>query len=133
MGARLSRVDLGVVALGGAVGTLARYGLGQLSFGPGQWPWATFLANLGGSLLLGAAVAVLGPDPAGSRRLGHLLVGAGFCGALTTYSALAVEVDELLRAGAVEIAAVYGGASVVLGIGMFAVGFVLAQRVRPRS
>ncbi|WP_332835221.1 CrcB family protein, partial [Carbonactinospora thermoautotrophica] len=46
---------LGVIAAGGALGALARYGLAvALPHQPGAFPWATFLTNASGCLLLGA-------------------------------------------------------------------------------
>ncbi|GAA1931585.1 fluoride efflux transporter FluC [Nocardioides marmoribigeumensis] len=78
-----------LVALGGAVGASARYLLGHFLDVPGRLPWGTVLANLAGSFVLGL---VVGLDPG---QHGRALVGLGFCGALTTYSAFAVQTHHL--------------------------------------
>ena len=128
----LTAPALGLVAVGGAVGTLARYGLARAWSTPADgWPWATLIANLAGSLVLGlllAALAVRGDDTGGRRRL-RLLLGTGFCGGLTTYSTFAVECAELLRDGRVARALVYAAVSVGLGLLLAAVGLVVGRRL----
>lgn len=96
------------VMLGGAVGTLARAGLVEaLPVTPGAWPWATFAANLLGTLLLGWAVAADRWRP---------LVGTGFCGALTTFSTFQVETFRLAEGGHGALAAAYVGISIAAGL-----------------
>lgn len=84
---------LALVGLGGAVGTLARYLLG------GALPWGSSMGilaiNVAGSFALGLLVSAL----AGRAPRLQLLLGTGFCGGFTTYSALAVGVAELARLG----------------------------------
>lgn len=81
-----------VVAAAGAVGALARSGLGVLlPTADGGVPIATLLANLTGSLLLGLLVARAPADP----RLRPVL-GTGLLGGWTSWSALALETDRLL-------------------------------------
>jgi CrcB protein len=75
------------VVLGAAVGAPLRYVLGHwLDERP---PWGTILVNLAGSFLLGlfSGLALDGALVA--------LLGTGFCGALTTYSAFAVQTHDL--------------------------------------
>jgi CrcB protein len=76
-----------LVALGAAVGAPTRYVSGH--YLDGRWPLGTLLVNVVGSFLLGllAALSLSGDALA--------LLGTGFCGALTTYSALAVRSVEL--------------------------------------
>ncbi|MEV7395775.1 CrcB family protein [Aeromicrobium sp. NPDC092404] len=106
-----------LVAAGGAAGTLARHGVSE-ALGPDRlFPVATFLVNVTGSFALGALLAVLlvRRRPAPSDRL-RLLVGTGFLGGYTTYSALAVETDALLRGDHVALGLAYAVGSVLAGL-----------------
>jgi len=123
-GARL----LVAVWLGGAAGTTVRFALAQgVPSSPGAWPWATLAANLAGCLVLGALLAL----PAGGWR--RPLVGAGFCGALTTFSALPVESIALARDGAPALAVLYAATSVAAGLACVELGARVAARPRPGS
>jgi CrcB protein len=108
-----------LVAIGGVIGTATRYAIAQAEPAhSGSWPWATFIANVAGAFVLGALLEFLGrsgPDR-GWRQRARLLLGTGFCGALTTYSTLAVESDLLVRAHDAGLAGAYLGASVVAGL-----------------
>ncbi len=100
------------VFLGGAAGAVARVALAQgWPPEPGAWPWATFAANVAGAGLLGAVEARTAPS--GPLRG---LLGAGLCGALTTFSALQVELVILLDAGRAALAAGYAAASLAAGL-----------------
>jgi fluoride exporter len=125
------------VAAGGLLGAPARYAVGRWLPTPAHgWPTATFLVNLVGAFLLGLlleALARRGPD-VGGRRVLRLFAGTGFCGALTTYSTLAVEVDLLADADRWATAVAYGLVSVVAGLGTAAAGIAVAGRLhRPRG
>ncbi len=92
----------GLVFLGGALGTLLRYLVGQAGLDADWFPWSTFVVNILGSFLLGALLAVPVPLHAGraaarSTRLeqARLLVGTGILGGFTTYSAFALELAEM--------------------------------------
>ena len=129
---------LAVVAAGGVLGTAVRYGVAEAVPAPaGGWPTATFAVNLVGSVLLGVlleGLARAGAD-SGWRLQVRLLAGTGFCGALTTYSTLAVEVDLLARGSRPALAAGYALASVLLGLAGAAAGIAAAaggHRLRDR-
>ncbi|MGR0159351.1 fluoride efflux transporter FluC [Paenarthrobacter nitroguajacolicus] len=88
---------IGIVAVGGMFGALARYGLGLVIPAPAAWPLPTLIINLSGALALGALLEGLsrrGPD-VGNRRVLRLALGTGFLGAYTTYSTLAVDAVHL--------------------------------------
>ncbi len=108
----------GLVFAGGALGTTARYAVGE-AVGPwGVWPAATFLVNVVGAFLLGVLLEALGrrgPDVGGRQRL-RLLLGAGFLGGFTTYSTLAVDIAGLLRDGHASVGVAYAAGTVVLGL-----------------
>ncbi|MDI9917939.1 CrcB family protein [Rhodococcus sp. IEGM 1379] len=72
---------IGAVAAGGALGTLTRYGLGEL------FPhiWTTLVINVVGSLTLGILAELLVHD-----KGWYLFLGTGFCGGFTTFSLFAV-------------------------------------------
>jgi CrcB protein len=115
--------DGAAVMIGGAAGTLARAGLAEaLPITPGHFPWATFAANIAGTLLLGwLAAAVAG-------GLWRPLVGTGFCGALTTFSTLQVQLVQLADAGHGGLAALYLAVSLATGLAAAALGARLARR-----
>jgi CrcB protein len=107
-----------IVGLGGAFGTLSRYGVDQGVHPDTLFPLATFLVNSTGSFLLGALLAALivHGDDEGHRRTARLLLGTGFLGGYTTYSALAVETDTLLRTDHAALGLAYAVATVVGGL-----------------
>ncbi len=114
-----------LVALGGAVGALARYALTTILPAPQGWPLPTLLINLAGAFALGALLEGLsrsGPD-AGRLRVVRLLVGTGFMGAFTTYSTLALDAVHLFGGARIGAAFLYlaaslfgGAAATILGI-----------------
>ena len=116
-----------LVAVGGAVGATARWAVPDL--GSEHLRPSLMLVNLVGSLVLGIALAL--PAEAGPRRHGllHDAVGIGFCGGLTTFSTLSVEVAQLARDGRAAWGVGYLALSVVLGIGAVLLGAALAGRV----
>jgi fluoride exporter len=112
---RIDRRELAAVYLGGMIGALARVGLAQVApVGTGAWPWATFAANMAGALLLGYFVTRLQErlPPSSYRRP---LLGTGFCGALTTFSTLQLELFGMLDTGRLGLAAAYGSATILGG------------------
>jgi CrcB protein len=112
-----------LVALGAAVGAPLRFFVAHhldridASHPDRNWPRGTLLVNLVGSTVLGFCAA---RSLDGSALA---LVGTGFCGGLTTYSAFAVQVHDAGRLGG----AAYAAASIVLGVAAAALGFVLGQ------
>lgn len=109
---------LGVILLGGMLGTAARAGL-EAAFPAtlGGVPWATFWINISGAFVLGALLELLsatGPD-VGWRRAVRLGAGTGALGGYTTYSTFAVETMTLLGAGSWLTGLGYALGSVTLG------------------
>lgn len=94
-----------LVAGGGFLGAMGRYGLAE--FVPGVFPWGTLAANVGGTFLLSVLLyeAHLADLVSAETRL---LVGTGFCSSFTTYSTFAVETTQLSpQLSAVNVAANY--------------------------
>ncbi len=105
-----------LVALGAAVGAPLRFLAGHHLDGRGPLPWGTLLINVVGSGLLGWFSGLALDE----REWAFL--GVGFCGALTTYSAFAVQAVELgARRGAVYVAL-----TVSTALAACALGFALA-------
>ena len=119
-----------LVAIGGAAGTLARHGIAEALDPDRLFPLATFLVNVTGSFALGALLAVLlvRDHSAPANRL-RLLLGTCFLGGYTTYSALAVETDALLRGDHVALGLTYAAGSVVAGLVAAYAGVAAARAV----
>ncbi len=119
------------IAAGGALGTLARYGVDRAVSGPALgFAWATFAVNIAGSLILGylvISVVERWPPTRYLRPLGAI----GFCGGFTTFSTLVVEVDRLGQHGRVLMAATYLLTSAVAGLAAAALGIGLARGQLP--
>ena len=119
---------LGLVFLGGALGTAAR---SLISSVIPPWiglPVGTFLINVVGAFLLGVlleALALRGPDE-GIRRNLRLFVGTGILGGFTTYSALAVDTDGLLTSNDLAGSIVYAAATILIGALASLAGIALA-------
>lgn len=126
-----------LIGAGGTVGTGLRAVIEEaFAAGPGEWPRATFAANVSGALVLGFLLEFLirtGPD-SGWRRRVRLTLGTGVLGGYTTYSTFAVEVTRLSTNPPHLLGAAYAAATVVLGVLGAAAGYLLAARVthRPR-
>lgn len=118
-----------LVAAGGVVGTLARYGLSVLEpTRTGRWPLGTFGANMLGAFVLGVLLEGLARRGAdrGWRQRSRLLIGTGFCGSLTTFSTFAVEADLLIRDHSSSLALAYLGVSVIGGLLVAGAGIAAA-------
>ena len=127
--ARLSvgQARIAAIMTGGAIGTLARAGLAEaLPHRAGQWPWATFAANLAGAFILGWLLTRLAERTAPSRYW-RLLAGTGFCGALTTFSTFQVETFQFARDGDVALALAYPLTSIAAGMVLAIAGVLLAR------
>lgn len=123
---------LAVVAAGGFAGTVARYQLGLwFPHPPAGWPVTTLTINVAGSFALGLLLSGLADGRNGWRHWLRGAAGTGFLGAFTTYSALAVDTDLLIRAGDFAMAAGYAAGSVVAGLMAAWAGAVAGPRLRP--
>ena len=124
---RIDRGELAAVFAGGFVGAVLRVALLEVvPAGPDEWPWATFAVNVAGALLLGLLVARLQERPASPRYL-RSLIGSGFCGALTTFSTMMLELLKMIDGAHYELAAGYASASVVFGLAAILLSMTLAR------
>ena len=127
---RFDRRELAAIFIGGVVGAIARAELAYaLPRHVDQWPWATFAVNIPGAALLGYATTRLQErlPPSQYRRP---LIGTGFCGALTTFSTLQLELLRMLDAGDVGLALAYAAASIAAGFVAVALTTNLVRRAR---
>ncbi|MEW1809248.1 CrcB family protein [Pseudarthrobacter phenanthrenivorans] len=117
------------VAAGGLIGTELRYGLG-LAFPdlPGSVPWATLGINVSGSFALAALTTMwmARPHTAFWLRAG---IGPGLLGSFTTFSAVILASDQLVRAGAHPVWTAYLGLSLVLGLAAAGAGWRLGRLI----
>ena len=118
-----------LVALGGAAGAAARYGVTQWTSGRWGWdfPWGTLAVNLTGSLAIGVVMTLLlarNAEPAY-----RFLLVSGFLGGYTTFSAFSFEALALFESRRWAAAAVYVGGSVVLGMLATALGLGLGRLI----
>lgn len=120
-----------LVAAGGSVGTLSRYGVTQWLDSGQLFPLDTFAVNVTGSFALGLLLAVLLTRAAEDARPTRLLLGTGFLGGYTTYSAFAVETETLLRDDHLALGLTYALGSVLAGL-VAALAGVAAGRMLAR-
>jgi CrcB protein len=135
---QVHRDELLAVAVGGVVGALARAAITVALPHPERsaWPWATFLTNLLGCLVLGVLL-----DWADNRRVGwkllhprrarlvRPLLASGVLGGFTTFSTFSLETFGLLDTGAAVAGISYAVLSVVLGVALVLVGRGLGSAV----
>lgn len=136
MSAGLVVLTFVLVGLGGGLGALARWGVQiggahliarrGLEHGEKLTPWLTFLVNVAACFVLGVVVARLG-SATGTGGVIYTLLGAGFCGGLSTLSTTAADIVEIVRRGAYSIALAYLMLSVGAGMGALWVGLVIAS------
>ena len=118
------------VAIAGAAGALARYGLDGLISrrAPTSFPWGTFAINVSGSFLLGLLFVVMTerfrPDP-----WLRSAVTIGFLGAYTTFSTLSLETYRLAEDGAYGLALANVLGSVATGLAALYAGVVLGRAI----
>ncbi len=113
-----------LVAAGGAVGSLARYGVGVMA---ARWmgldfPWGTLFVNVLGGLAMGLLAARVGPESVDLR----LALGVGLLGGFTTFSAFSLEVVRLMQHQP-AFAAFYVILSLTLSVGACWMGLSLGR------
>lgn len=120
------------VAVGGACGALARYGLTEVSrrlFPDSLFPWGTAAVNILGCLILGAFVALIRARSNAVSAEAQLLIATGFLGSLTTFSTFSVETLGLMQKGELRLAGLYLAANLILGFAAAEGGAALMTRV----
>ncbi|WP_332659642.1 fluoride efflux transporter CrcB [Brevundimonas sp.] len=116
-----------IVAAGGALGAVARYGVARLVPSTG-WPWATLTTNVVGGLLMGALVGWLAFRGGLHSESLRLFAAMGVLGGFTTFSAFSLETALMIERREFALAAGYVAASVVLSIAALFIGLMVARR-----
>ena len=117
-----------LVAVGGMVGSLARYWIAGAvqEVGGSAFPYGTLVVNLAGSLIIGVVInlslerGVISPET-------RLLLATGFCGGFTTMSTFSYETLALIADGETLRALANVGGSVVGSVGAVWLGLALAR------
>jgi len=120
-----------LVAIGGAIGSVGRYGLGVAAgrWAPNAgWPVGTFAANVIGGLLMGLLVGWLAFRGGAQQEAVRLFAAVGVLGGFTTFSSYSLEAAQMIERRQLGLAACYVVGSVVLAIGALFVGLMIARR-----
>lgn len=130
MSARRHAALLAVIAVGGAIGSLARHSVSIIvgAHSAQDLPWGTLGVNVVGCLAIGVLATML-PIATSNWWLRPLVI-TGVLGGFTTFSAFALETGVLLDAGAQGVAALYVGGTVLAGLLAVHLGRILARRTR---
>lgn len=116
-----------LVAVGGAVGSAARYGVALVGLRFGlQFPIGTLTANVLGCLIIGFISQIAVKNDVLSPEM-RLFLAAGFCGGFTTFSTFMLEITSLLEYHKIVTAALYVGVSAVGGLLAVYAGIWLAK------
>ena len=120
-----------LVAAGGALGSMARYGLGlaatRLAPNAG-WPLGTFAANVLGGLAMGLLVGWLAFKGGVQQETIRLFAAVGVLGGFTTFSSYSLEAVMMIERRDYGLAAAYVVGSVVLAVAALFVGLMIARR-----
>jgi fluoride exporter len=129
-GRRESNMQWLIIAIGGALGSVARFA--SVSYLTPifnyRFPFGTFVVNIVGSFLIGIAYVVL-VEKAVLPVEWRLFFMTGFLGGFTTFSAFSLEMLQMWQEGHVLISIAYATSSVMLGLLMAYVGMQFAQKL----
>lgn len=116
------------IAIGGALGSLARYSVGSMIAGRlgTKFPYGTFVINITACVIIGFSLTYL------NKRVGlnpawRFMIPVGFVGAYSTFSTYEWETLSTIRSGAFLEASLYAFGSLVLGLIAVWVGILIAE------
>jgi CrcB protein len=132
---RIALWSYGFVAIGGALGAMARFALNVVLQRDIAFPWGTLSANLLGCLLMGIIAQLVAAstwfnDAGVIPDQYRLLFAIGFCGSFTTLSALIMELHTMLQRSELLNSFAYMMATMVGGFACFYLGFMLMKAIR---
>lgn len=121
------------ISAGGALGSLARWGVGELVPWSGtDFPWATFIENVSGGFALGVLMVFV-IDVWPPHRYLRPFLGVGLLGGYTTFSTYMLDARQLLAEGQVLTAFAYLGGSLLAGLVAVWAGIAVARLVVPSA
>ncbi len=121
------------IAIGGALGTLARYEVAQaMHVAKDTFPWPTFIVNVSGAFVLGLFLTVI-LERFPPARYPRAFFAIGFLGSFTTFSTMAVETVTLVKDGKAGLGIGYLLVSVAVGLAVCALGIRVARLGPARS
>jgi CrcB protein len=132
---RIALWSYGFVAIGGALGAMARFALNVVLQRDIAFPWGTLGANLLGCLLMGIIAQLVAAstwfnDAGVIPDQYRLLFAIGFCGSFTTLSALVMELHTMLQRSELLNSFAYMMVTMVGGFACFYIGFMLTRILR---
>ena len=120
-----------LVAIGGALGSMARYGVGLGAarlFPASAWPWGTLTVNVVGGLAMGLLVGWMGLRAGSGQETVRVFAAVGVLGGFTTFSAFSLETALMIERREYGLAGAYVLLSVVLAVAALMAGLMLARR-----
>ena len=120
-----------LVGLGGAIGSMARYGVGVAAarLMPGStWPWGTLSVNVVGGLVMGLLAGWLALKSGAGSESVRVFAAVGLLGGFTTFSAFSLETALMIERRQYGMAGAYVGLSVVLAVAALFLGLMMARR-----
>ena len=120
-----------LVAIGGALGSMARYGVGLGAarlFPASAWPWGTLTVNVVGGLAMGLLAGWMGLRAGSGQETVRVFATVGLLGGFTTFSAFSLETVQMVERREYGVAGAYVLLSVVLAVAALMAGLMLARR-----
>ena len=120
-----------LVAIGGALGSVARYGVGLAAgrlFPGAAWPFGTLTVNIVGGLVMGLVAGWLAARVGAGQESVRVFAAVGVLGGFTTFSAFSLETALMIERRQFAMAGGYVAASVVLSIAALFLGLMVARR-----
>lgn len=116
------------VGIGGAAGSMLRYGVGHVmtKYVPGTFPLGTFAVNIIGCFIIGILFGMVSRNQ-WLQDGGMLLLASGFCGGFTTFSTFAIDNVSLMQKGQSTVAIIYTSISIVCGLLLCRLGMWLVE------
>ena len=120
------------IALGGAIGSVLRYGIGMAMLGlSGLFPIGTMIVNIIGSILLGAIFAMQEGALKSMSDEMWVFLSIGICGGFTTFSTFGLETYLLWKEKHIVEAALYMISSMIAAPASIALGYAVSKMLKP--